>query len=152
LTFGNDSFGYYETICGGAGATPNARGADAVHTHMTNTRLTDAEIIEQRYPVRLHQFSIRCGSGGDGHHPGGDGIIREIEFLDELDVSLLTERRGAYAPFGLDGGNSGVCGENTIKRASAENSQKLDGKTQTKVLPGDVITIKTPGGGGYGVK
>jgi len=150
LTFGDDTFGYYETICGGAGATPDENGADAVHTHMTNTRLTDAEIIEQRYPVRLRKFSIRKNSGGAGGHRGGDGIIRELEFLKELDVSLLTERRGQFAPFGLQGGKPGACGENTILRNGAESSQILDGKAQIEVRQGDVLQMKTPGGGGYG--
>lgn len=96
LTFGDGTFGYYETICGGSGATRDSDGADAVHTHMTNTRLTDAEVIERRYPVRVHEFSIRKGSGGAGQHRGGDGIVRRIEFLKPLKVSLLTERRGPY--------------------------------------------------------
>lgn len=149
FTFGDDSFGYYETICGGAGGTPDADGADAVHTHMTNTRLTDVEVIEQRYPVRLKQFSIRKKSGGEGLHRGGDGIVRKIEFLRELDVSLLTERRGDRAPFGLEGGSPGATGENLLRREADENSTKLNGKAQFKVGPGDVLTIETPGGGGY---
>jgi 5-oxoprolinase (ATP-hydrolysing) len=150
FTFGDDSFGYYETICGGAGATADADGADAVHTHMTNTRLTDVEVIEQRYPVRLKQFSICRGSGGAGRHRGGDGIIRDIEFLRELDVSLLTERRGEYAPFGLEGGSPGAIGENLLRREKDDFSNKLNGKAQFKVGSGDVLTIRTPGGGGYG--
>ena len=117
LTFGDGTFGYYETICGGSGATPAADGADAVHTHMTNTRLTDAEVIERRYPVRLHEFSIRRGSGGAGQHRGGDGIVRRIEFLKPLTVSLLTQRRGDYAPFGLNGGCDGAIGSNTLQRS-----------------------------------
>src|SRR4029077_10233821 len=94
LTFGDDTFGYYETICGGSGATRDADGADAVHTHMTNTRLTDPEVIERRYPVRVHEFSIRRGSGGAGRFHGGDGIVRRIEFLRTLRLSILSERRG----------------------------------------------------------
>ena len=90
LLFGDDTFGYYETICGGAGATANADGADAVHTHMTNTRLTDPEVLERRYPVRIHEFCIRRGSGGAGQHRGGDGVIRRIEFLRPLEVSILS--------------------------------------------------------------
>ncbi len=152
FTFGDETFGYYETICGGAGATPDAEGADAVHTHMTNTRLTDAEIIEQRYPVRINHFSIRRGSGGEGAHRGGDGIVREIEFLQDLEVSLLTERRGNFLPFGLEGGESGLPGENALKSVAGKTSRILAGKAQIKVHSGDVLTLKTPGGGGFGKK
>lgn len=151
FTFGDESFGYYETICGGAGATSENGGADAVHTHMTNTRLTDVEVIEQRYPVRLKQFAIRRASGGAGKHRGGDGIIREIEFLKKLEVSLLTERRGDFAPFGVDGGEPGQIGQNLFTVAGTSSSQKLDGKAQIKVSAGDVLRIETPGGGGFGV-
>lgn len=150
LTFGDDTFGYYETICGGSGATADADGADAVHTHMTNTRLTDPEVIERRYPVRLHEFSIRRGSGGAGHHRGGDGIIRRIEFLKPLSVSLLTERRGDFAPFGLDGGEQGSTGRNYLTASSADAEKELPGKVQRDVSAGDVLTIETPGGGGFG--
>jgi 5-oxoprolinase (ATP-hydrolysing) len=150
LTFGDDTFGYYETICGGSGATASADGADAVHTHMTNTRLTDAEIIERRYPVRVHEFSIRRGSGGAGRHRGGDGITRRIEFLKPLTVSLLTERRGEYAPFGLEDGEAGAIGRNTLQRAGATASEDVGGKVQIEVSVGDMLTIQTPGGGGFG--
>ena len=104
LLFGDASFGYYETICGGAGGTNEADGADAVHTHMTNTRLTDPEVLERRYPVRVVEFSIRRGSGGAGHKHGGDGVVRRLEFLRPLEVSILSQRRGPYAPYGLAGG------------------------------------------------
>jgi len=157
LTFGNESFGYYETICGGSGATPHSAGADAVHTHMTNTRLTDPEVIERRYPVRIHEFSIRRGSGGAGEHRGGDGIVRRIEFLSGLRVSLLTERRGPYAPFGLQGGQPGALGCNTLESAisrdaksSERSATSLGGKASLEVHPGDILTIETPGGGGFG--
>ncbi len=150
LTFGDATFGYYETICGGSGATPNANGADAVHTHMTNTRLTDVEVIERRYPVRIHEFSIRRGSGGAGEHRGGDGIVRRIEFLKSLNVSLLTERRGPFPPFGLNGGESGSLGRNTLTRAGSTVTVDLGGKAQITVQPGDVLMIETPGGGGCG--
>ncbi len=96
LTFGDSTFGYYETICGGSGATKNSDGADAVHTHMTNTRLTDPEVIERRYPVRVHEFRIRRGSGGRGHRRGGDGVVRRLEFLRSLTVSMLSERREGF--------------------------------------------------------
>jgi 5-oxoprolinase (ATP-hydrolysing) len=153
LTFGDQAFGYYETICGGSGATPDADGADAVHTHMTNTRLTDPEVIERRYPVRLQEFSIRRGSGGAGRHRGGDGIVRRIEFLAPLRVSLLTERRGPYPPFGLNGGQPGALGRNSVRRDAKSPERSvcdLGGKAALEVRPGDVLTIETPGGGGYG--
>ncbi|HET6424517.1 MAG TPA: hydantoinase B/oxoprolinase family protein [Planctomycetaceae bacterium] len=149
LTFGDGTFGYYETICGGAGATATQHGADAVHTHMTNTRLTDPEVIERRYPVRLHEFSIRRGSGGQGHHHGGDGIVRRLEFLKPVRVSLLTERRGRYAPYGLHGGESGALGRNTLQKTSGEMVD-LGGKASLEVAAGEMLTIETPGGGGYG--
>ncbi|MCH8829003.1 MAG: hydantoinase B/oxoprolinase family protein, partial [Planctomycetes bacterium] len=150
LTFGDESFGYYETICGGSGATPDSDGTDAVHTHMTNTRLTDVEVIERRYPVRVQQFSIRRGSGGKGRHPGGDGIVRKLEFIQPLTVSMLSERRGPFAPFGLQQGEAGALGRNTLVRADQVESQDLGGKFTIDVQPGDVLTIETPGGGGYG--
>ncbi len=149
LLFGDAGFGYYETICGGAGATPEADGADAVHTHMTNTRLTDPEVLERRYPVRVLEFSIRRGSGGSGERCGGDGVVRRLEFLRELEVSILSQRRGPYAPFGLGGGQGGALGCNTLRRADGTVEQ-LPGCVHLTVRPGDVLTIETPGGGGYG--
>ncbi|GAB4141780.1 MAG: hydantoinase B/oxoprolinase family protein [Planctomycetaceae bacterium] len=152
LTFGNERFGYYETICGGSGATTNADGADAVHTHMTNTRLTDAEVLERRYPLLVREFSIRKQSGGSGQFTGGDGIVRKLEFLEPLKVSMLSERRGEFTPFGLQGGGSGARGENRLMRAGDDESENLGGKFSIEVAPGDVLTIKTPGGGGFGEK
>ncbi|MBC8115782.1 MAG: hydantoinase B/oxoprolinase family protein, partial [Candidatus Saccharimonas sp.] len=152
LTFGDGTFGYYETICGGSGATPEADGADAVHTHMTNTRLTDPEVIERRYPVRIHEFAIRRGSGGAGNHRGGDGIVRQVEFLKPLRVSILSERRGPYAPFGLHGGEPGQLGRNTLQRAGSAEVIDLGGKVSLDVQAGDVLTIETPGGGGFGLR
>lgn len=149
LTFGDGTFGYYETICGGSGATLEADGASAVHTHMTNTRLTDPEVIERRYPVRIREFSIRTGSGGAGRHAGGDGIVRRIEFLRPLRVSLLTERRGPYPPFGLAGGEPGQLGRNTLETAGGDR-QDLGGKASFEVQAGDELTIETPGGGAFG--
>ncbi|MGE0606772.1 MAG: hydantoinase B/oxoprolinase family protein [Pirellulales bacterium] len=149
LLFGDRSFGYYETICGGSGATASAIGADAVHTHMTNTRLTDPEVIERRYPVRLREFSIRRGSGGAGQFRGGDGILRRIEFLRELQVSLLTQRRGPYAPYGVAGAHPGALGRNTLTRADG-TSETLPNAAQFTAKPGDVLTLETPGGGGWG--
>ncbi len=150
LTFGDTTFGYYETICGGSGATPDGPGADAVHTHMTNTRLTDVEVIERRYPVRIREFRIRRGSGGAGQHRGGDGVVREIEFLKPLRVSLLTQRRGTCQPFGLEGGLPGAPGRNLLQRASTAEQVELPGCIEIDVMPGDVLTVETPGGGGFG--
>ncbi len=147
--FGDATFGYYETICGGAGATALADGCDAVHTHMTNTRLTDPEVIELRYPVRVREFSIRRGSGGAGLHRGGHGIVRRLEFLRPLEVSLLHQRRGPYAPYGLHGGGHGALGRNTLIRADGRY-EVLSGQVQFHAEAGDVLMIETPGGGGYG--
>jgi 5-oxoprolinase (ATP-hydrolysing) len=149
LLFGDASFGYYETICGGAGATPRGDGADAVHTHMTNTRLTDPEVLERRTPVRLREFSIRRGSGGAGRHRGGDGVIRKIEFLAELDVSILSQRRGPYPPYGMAGGAPGALGRNWLSRVDGSEVE-LPNQAQFLARPGDVLTIETPGGGGWG--
>jgi 5-oxoprolinase (ATP-hydrolysing) len=150
LTFGDATFGYYETICGGSGATATADGADAVHTHMTNTRLTDPEVIERRYPVRVREFRIRHGSGGSGRHRGGDGVVRRLEFLRPLTLSMLSERRAQFAPFGLDGGQAGATGRNSLERAGAGRADDLGGKFAIEVRPGEVLTIETPGGGGFG--
>ncbi len=149
LLFGDATFGYYETICGGAGATPWADGADAVHTHMTNTRLTDPEVLERRYPVRLLEFSIRRGSGGLGTYHGGDGVVRRIEFLRPLEVSILSQRRGPHPPYGLAGGLPGGLGRNSLTRLNGQ-SELLAGRAHFSVEPGDVLTIETPGGGGWG--
>ncbi len=146
LTFGNRSFGYYETICGGEGASQGNNGTDAVHCHMTNTSITDAEILEWNYPVRLLRFSIRKGSGGKGKWTGGNGSIREIEFIKNLDLTILSNRR-KVAPFGLKGGKKGKIGKNYVKQ---KNSLKLlPSSCQIKVKKGDSIIIYTPGGGGY---
>jgi 5-oxoprolinase (ATP-hydrolysing) len=150
LTFGNDQFAYYETIAGGAGAGPDWHGQSAVHTHMTNTRITDPEVLEQRYPVLLREFSIRKGSGGKGEFKGGDGVIREIEFLVPLKVAVLSERR-VFAPYGMNGGEPGQKGENLlIKNDGSEIN--LGGKNQFEAKPGDRLRILTPGGGGAGRK
>ncbi|MDF1862883.1 MAG: hydantoinase B/oxoprolinase family protein [Verrucomicrobiales bacterium] len=141
--FGDETFGYYETICGGSGAGEGYGGTSGIHTHMTNTAITDPEILEQRYPVRLLRFSLRAGSGGNGKWPGGDGVIREIEFLKPLHISLLTQHR-TEAPFGMAGGKDGACG------AQALNGEPLDGITSFDARPGDRLKIETPGGGGWG--
>jgi 5-oxoprolinase (ATP-hydrolysing) len=147
--FGNRRFGYYETICGGSGATAEADGASAVQTHMTNTRLTDPEILERRYPVRLLEFSIRRGSGGAGLRRGGDGAVRRIEFLEPLEVSLVTSRRGPYPPYGLHGGAAGALGCNTLIRADGTR-EILAAQLSFRVEPGDQLIIETPGAGGWG--
>lgn len=148
LTFGNDSFGYYETICGGAGAGNGFHGASAVHTHMTNTRITDPEVLEHRYPVILREFRIRKGSGGDGQYRGGDGVVRTVEFREPVRVSILSERRETQ-PYGLHGGAPGAAGRNTLIRAGG-SVENLSGHALVDVEPGDWLTIETPGGGGYG--
>jgi 5-oxoprolinase (ATP-hydrolysing) len=148
LTFGNDNFGYYETIGGGAGAGAEWAGQSGVHTHMTNTRITDPEILERRYPVLLRRFSLRRNSGGKGRNPGGDGLVREIEFLAPLNTAILSERR-VFAPYGLNGGGSGARGENIFIRADGRRVN-LGDKNEIKAAPGDCLSIKTPGGGGYG--
>jgi 5-oxoprolinase (ATP-hydrolysing) len=149
LLFGDTSFGYYETICGGSGATADGPGASAVQIHMTNTRLTDPEILERRFPVRVRRFSIRRGSGGAGRNRGGDGTLRELEFLRPLTVSLITQRRGPHPPYGAAGGEPGALGRNRLRRADG-TSLDLKGIIQLSVEPGDVLIIETPGGGGFG--
>lgn len=148
LLFGNENFGFYETICGGAGATPTSDGASAVHTHMTNTRLTDPEVLEVNYPVRLVDFRIRTGSGGGGKHRGGDGVVRTFEFLQPVTLSLITSRR-SLGPFGLGGGQSGQAGKNLLTHPCGL-VELLPACCQLSVKMGSRITIETPGGGGYG--
>lgn len=147
LTFGNESFGYYETIGGGSGAGEGFDGTSGVHTHMTNTRITDPEILEQRYPVVLEAFALREGSGGGGRWHGGDGLIRTIRFLQEMEVSILSERR-RIAPRGAKGGEDGQKGENLLVRDDVVT--ELEGKATFKARQEDRLIIKTPGGGGYG--
>jgi 5-oxoprolinase (ATP-hydrolysing) len=149
VVFGDASFGYYETICGGSGATANGPGASAVQVHMTNTRLTDPEILERRYPVRVREFSIRRGSGGEGKHRGGDGVIRHIEFLRALTLSVLSQRRGPHPPYGAAGGKRGTPGRNRLQRADG-TVVDLGGIRQLQVGAGDILMIETPGGGGFG--
>lgn len=148
LTFGNDAYQYYETICGGAGAGPDFDGADAVHTHMTNSRLTDPEILEWRFPVVLDDFSIRPETGGAGKHSGGDGVHRAIRFREPMHVSILSSHR-QIAPTGLDGGADAALGHNTVLRADGSR-EKLDSLAESNLQLGDTIIIDTPGGGGYG--
>ena len=148
LTFGNETYQYYETVCGGAGAGPEFDGADAVHTHMTNSRLTDPEVLEWRYPVLVEGFGIRTESGGKGRFRGGNGVIRRIRFLEAMSVSMLSGRRRTE-PFGLNGGGAGQPGETRIERANG-NCTHLDFADSADVKAGDAIVVATPGGGGYG--
>ena len=148
LTFGDDRFGYYETIAGGAGAGRTWEGRSGVHTHCTNTRITDPEILERRYPVLLRQFSLRPGSGGAGIHKGGDGVIREIEPLRPLVMSILSERR-CLRPYGLEGGEPAETGRNLLIKKDGI-ALNIGGKRSGPIEVGERLLIETPGGGGYG--
>ena len=143
LTFGDATFGYYETIGGGEGASEGHPGASGVHTHMTNTRITDPEVLESRFPIRLVEFSIRRGSGGAGRWQGGDGLVRELDFLADLRVSILSGRR-VRPPFGLLGGSPGAPGRNL------RGEQEAGGRASFDVTAGERLRIETPGGGGFG--
>ena len=154
LTFGNAQHQYYETICGGSGAgiLADGQGFDgmpAIHTHMTNSRMTDPEVLERRYPVRVIHHRIRTGSGGRGKHDGGDGSVRCLEFLEAMDVALLSSHRHE-PPQGLAGGCDALCGAQRVIRANG-NVEELAGLFSIEVAPGDRIEIETPGGGGFGV-
>lgn len=148
VLFGTENYSYYETVCGGCGAGMNFDGASAVHSHMTNTRITDPEILELRYPVRLERFAIRRGSGGRGAYRGGEGVIREMTFLEGMELSVLSQHR-RDGPFGLDGGEPGRPGAQRVIRASGEVTElgAIDG---CAVGAGDRLILETPGGGGYG--
>jgi 5-oxoprolinase (ATP-hydrolysing) len=148
LTFGNKSHQYYETICGGSGAGPTFDGASAVHTHMTNSRLTDPEVLEFRFPVLLEDFNINRGSGGVGRHNGGDGTTRTLRFLETMECSVLSGHR-KIPPFGLEGGSAGMCGKNSVRRANG-HTEELSGCDQTRINAGEAIIIRTPSGGGFG--
>jgi 5-oxoprolinase (ATP-hydrolysing) len=172
FTFGDGQLGYYETVAGGAGAGPGWHGTSGVQSHMTNTRITDPEVLERRLPVALREFSLRAGSGGRGRFRGGDGVVREVEFLRPLTACLLSERR-SLAPFGLEGGGEAQRGVNLLitreeqvggegggggaspspsssSPLSRELVVNLGGKATVEVQAGDRIRILTPGGGGFG--
>ncbi len=148
FTFGNQTYQYYETICGGSGAGINFDGTDAVHTHMTNSRLTDPEVLEWRFPVLLEQFSIRPHSGGLGQHCGGNGIIRRVRFLETMTAAILSGHR-QVPPFGLNGGKPGLVGRNTVIRQDG-TVEELGSTATVEMQVGDTFVIETPGGGGYG--
>ena len=148
FTFGNDRYQYYETICGGSGAGPDFDGTDAIHTHLTNTRITDPEVLEWRFPVLVERFAIRRDSGGAGRHRGGDGIVRVIRFREAMTAAILSNHR-VFPPFGLEGGEPGAIGHNRVIRADGEEIE-LSGQAEITMNPGDVFVIETPGGGGFG--
>ncbi|KAI1726553.1 hydantoinase b/oxoprolinase domain-containing protein [Ditylenchus destructor] len=148
ITFGDDQFGYYETVAGGAGAGAGFNGRSGVHTHMTNTRITDPEIVESRYPVIVRKFCLRPNSGGRGEHRGGDGVSRYLQFRRPLQLSVLTERR-VHSPYGLFGGENGERGLNILNR-KVRGRVNLGSKNSICVQPGDIFELETPGGGGYG--
>jgi 5-oxoprolinase (ATP-hydrolysing) len=148
LNFGNAKYQYYETICSGSAAGPGFDGTDAVHTHMTNTRLTDPEVLEFRYPVVLEDFHIRANSGGKGKWIAGNGVRRTIRFLEQMDCTILSGHR-RVPPFGLAGGESGQIGENWVRRQDG-TMERLKGCDETIIEPGEAVIIQTPTAGGYG--
>jgi 5-oxoprolinase (ATP-hydrolysing) len=148
VTFGNERYQYYETICGGSGAGPDFDGTDAVHTHMTNSRLTDPEVLEWRFPVLLESFAIRRGSGGAGAYKGGDGVVRRLRFREAMTAAILSGHR-RVPPYGLAGGAPGALGRNWVERADGTR-EEFGGTHVIAVGPGDVFVIETPGGGGFG--
>ena len=148
LTFGDNTYQYYETICSGAPAGNGFNGADAVHTHMTNSRLTDPEVLEFRYPVLLEDFHIRKNSGGVGRWRGGDGVSRTIRFLQKMDCAILSGHR-RVPPFGVQGGGEGAIGVNSVRRKNGV-IERLGGCDQTVLEAGEAITVQTPTSGGFG--
>jgi 5-oxoprolinase (ATP-hydrolysing) len=148
FTFGDGALQYYETICGGSGAGPDFDGASAVHTHMTNTRLTDPEILETRFPVLLEEFSVRIGSGGVGRTRGGDGAVRKVRFRAVMNAAILSNRR-RVTPFGLKGGKAGLSGRNSVVRKNGA-VETLGATAIVEMGAGDMFVIETPGGGGFG--
>ena len=146
--YGNDTYQYYETLCGGSGAGPDFDGCDAVHTHMTNSRLTDPEVLEWRYPVLLESFEIRPGSGGAGRHHGGNGVRRRTRFLEAMEAVILANHR-IVPPYGMAGGDDGAVGRNWVERTDG-TVEELTATDLRQMTPGDVFVIETPGGGGFG--
>jgi len=150
LTFGDARLQYYETIAGGSGAGPGFPGTSVVQTHMTNSRLTDPEVLETKFPVLLEEFAVRRGSGGNGAWPGGDGAVRRLRFLAAMEAGILSNRRSTV-PFGLAGGGDGAPGVNRVERADGR-VELLPATAATRMEPGDVFVVETPGGGGYGAQ
>jgi len=148
FTFGDGELQYYETVCGGSGAGPDHDGTSAVHTHMTNTRLTDPEVLETRFPVLLEEFAIRDDSGGAGLHKGGDGVVRRLTFHRPMTASILSNRRRT-APFGLAGGSPASAGRNLVVRRDG-SVERLGATATVDMREGDSFVIETPGGGGFG--
>ncbi len=148
FVYGNDRYQNYETICGGTGAGVDHHGTSAVHSHMTNTRMTDPEVVEWRFPVVIDEFSIRKNSGGTGRYVGGNGVVRKVSFLEPMTATLLTSHRETE-PYGLEGGGPGGVGENYLKTVDGEVF-RLGGNAEVALNTGDQIIIKTPGGGGFG--
>ena len=148
FTFGNARYQYYETICGGAGAGNGFNGTDAVQTHMTNSRLTDPEVLESRFPVMLENFSIRQGSQGKGQYSGGNGVVRKVRFLESMTAGILSSHR-LVPPFGLHGGEAGTVGKSYVVRQD-QSIEQLDSTATVDMQPGDTFVIETPGGGGWG--
>ncbi|RZJ96687.1 MAG: hydantoinase B/oxoprolinase family protein, partial [Brevundimonas sp.] len=148
FTFGDDRRQYYETIAGGSGAGPGFEGADAVQTHMTNSRLTDPEVLEMRFPVRLESFAVRCGSGGAGRWTGGDGVVRKVRFLEPMTAAILSNRR-RVPPQGAGGGEAAAAGRNSVDRADG-SVETLASTAKVAMQTGDAMIIETPGGGGFG--
>jgi 5-oxoprolinase (ATP-hydrolysing) len=148
FTFGDATYQYYETICGGTGAGADFDGASAVHSHMTNSRMTDPEVLEGRFPVLIERFAVRSGSGGRGQHRGGDGAVRAIRFLAPMTAGILANRR-RVAPFALNGAEAGSTGADAVRRADG-SLQPIASNQSVAMAAGDVFVIQTPGGGGYG--
>lgn len=148
FVYGNETFQNYETICGGTGAGDGFHGTSAVHSHMTNTRMTDPEVLETRFPLRLEEFSIRQNSGGIGTFTGGNGIVRALRFLEPMTVTVLSSHRKT-APHGAAGGRSGSKGCNSVLRKDGE-TENLEGNDVALMKAGDVFVLKSPGGGGFG--
>ena len=148
FVWGNEKYQYYETLCGGTGATRDHEGTDAVHSHMTNSKLTDPEVLEWRFPVMLNSFEIKSGSGGKGKHRGGNGVIRKMQFLEHMTANIISSHR-KVPPYGLAGGRNAQVGNNRVEHADGSVT-KLSGVDQIQLKPGDIFVIETPGGGGYG--
>jgi 5-oxoprolinase (ATP-hydrolysing) len=148
FTFGNERYQYYETIAGGSGAGDGFDGTAAVQTHMTNSRMTDPEVLEFRFPVLIQEHSIRAGSGGAGRWRGGDGVLRSVQFLEPMTAAILAGRR-LVPPYGMAGGACGEAGKTWVERVDGTR-QVLGSSEQIEVAPGDVLVVSTPSGGGYG--